>query len=206
MLNIGCIHALKGTASSFSCSKFTYFYNLNTAWECHNSFNLHIFPLCLSRFIQYFPSISSMLLNNLTEFATNAIVPGISESLVLADQSASNPPVHSSTSRGGNLFPPFRCISCRYKPVRHREAAAMEWHLTIRELDLQNNPLLSDLYLALSCYPSLSTAWDILSSHTATREQAINEQLWRLDIDRVRFVSNNRRARSAFVTNQQGLS
>lgn len=44
----------------------------------------------------------------------------------------------------------------------------------------------------------------MLENQTATREQSCNEQLYRIDIERVRIV-NDCRVWSAFVVKQQGV-
>lgn len=60
------------------------------------------------------------------------------------------------------------------------------------------------MHEAWARYPKLSITCDVLENQTATMEQSSDEQLFRLEIELVRFVSN-RSVRGAFIADQQSL-
>lgn len=62
--------------------------------------------------------------------------------------------------------------------------------------------LSSDLHANFTRYQRIHFTRDKLESQTSTREQCKNEQIYRLDIERVRLVYN-RSARSAYDANQK---
>lgn len=160
-----------------------------------HSFSIVIPPL--------FSSTSTTPSNNSTGFGTDATVYGIDEVLFLAVQ------YQFLQSTLHPLVAPIsflRLVSSLGSdiPARSKEAVVMEQQLTTGAHDARNAPLPSDMYAPLARCRKLNISSNILKNQTAIKEQSSRQQLYWLEIERIRLV-NNRRVGSAFDASQKGL-
>lgn len=169
MSYLGCIHTLLGVLRRLCPLEARIQQTSKLPGGCHLSANTHILTLCLTLFIHYTPSTSTMPSNKLTESATYANVSGIAESCVPADQPASFSPLYIANIRLTNLLPPSRHIVGSDPRARCRESAAMEPQFTIGEPEVRNTSLPSDIYAAWARFPRLHITQDMLENETATR-------------------------------------
>lgn len=86
----------------------------------------------------------------------------------------------------------------------HLELAVIELADSLGKLDVQNAPFCPGLHAAWARYARARITWDPFDLQTTVEEQSSEEQLYHLDIERVRLV-NSRRVRTFFVANQQGV-
>lgn len=203
MSHPGSPHALLGGASSPFFSGRAYLENLTTAWGAiiHSTSDSHSLSVIInpSLFIDLNHAVKSS-----AGSATDANVSGIANSRLPTDQPAPVPPIHASTFLRINLFSSSRRMAGSNIPARHREAALMELHFAIGEPHVRKAPLHSSMDMAWAPYTKLNLIWDMFENQTAAREQTWNEELYRIENEHVRLV-NNLRARTFFITTQQGL-
>lgn len=134
--------------------------------------------------------------------ATDFNASGIAEARVPASPPTWNPPVHTAAFCRANLLS-FSCRIARSKiPARCQRTKAMEPRDIIGESYVQKIFPSSDLYVTLDRYLKLEFTWNLLDNQTGTREQFLDDYLYRLEIKRP-FLVNNRRIRCKFVVNQQ---
>lgn len=123
-------------------------------------------------------------------FATDVYVYGIAESRVPDDQPAPVHPAHNATSPRINFLSPSRYITESDIPVLFREADAIELQFTVGEPYIQNSPLSHTLHATWVRYACINITCDHFEHQTAAQRHFSDEQLYRLDIVRLRLVSN----------------
>lgn len=141
--------------------------------------------------------------SNLTGSTINGNISRIVVSHVTGDLPAHIPSVYTTTSHRIDILPPSRRTAGRDAPLRHTKAAAMEPQFRVVEHDVRNASLLLEMHAAWMCYLRFTFTSNILENKNVTGEQSIDEQVYELNINRVRLV-NNPRVRSSFAASQQG--
>lgn len=160
-------------------------------------------PFTFHTFVHLQISFDHLHASNSTGFATVSSVSEIAEFRVPADRPAPIPPIHTATSICTNHLPPSCSIAGSDISIRRGEADGMEMQDTIWVPEVCNDPLPPFLHVAWVCYARINISLDQLGQGTAARMQFPVEPLYRLDIERMRFV-NNRPFEKPFVKNQQG--
>lgn len=80
----------------------------------------------------------------------------------------------------------------------------MDPQLTIRETEVQNVHLPSDMHAAWARYLMVIITLHMLNNQVSTKNHSFKEQQHRLGVMRVR-LAKNRRARNAFAVHKQSL-
>lgn len=107
---------------------------------------------------------------------------------VATDPQSPISPIETATVRCKNLLPRSHWLAGSNIPRRHREAAAVALWMIIGEPRICDASLSNDIYTSLKCYLRLNSSCKFSQSRDATRKFSFDEQSYRLDISRVRFL------------------